>query len=131
MKNITIKLFCVAFVMTMSQGLLQAQRDLKSSLFDEVNQSMWTAKRAQADVLSPRAFGDAMDDYNDAKKKFDDGGDLSDIRAKITKADGRFQEATASTRVSSVLFSSALSARRDAISAEADQFVKELSLIHI
>ena len=125
MKNITIKLFCVAFVMTMSQGLLQAQRDLKSSLFDEVNQSMWTAKRAQADVLSPRAFGDAMDDYNDAKKKFDDGGDLSDIRAKITKADGQFQEATVSTRVSSVLFSSALSARRDAISAEADQFVKE------
>lgn len=109
----------------MSQGMVQAQQSLETSLFDDVYQSMRIAKQAQADVLSPGAFGDAMEDFEAARKKFDEGGDLNDIRSSVAKANTHFQEATASTRLSSVLFSSALSARRDALSAEANLFVKE------
>lgn len=108
--------------MVISGWGLYAQ-ELQTSLFDDVNQSMKTAKYAQADVLSPRAFGEGMEAYTDAKKKYKDEGELSDIKEKISKATSKFQEATENTKVSSVMFSSALSARADALSAEADRFV--------
>lgn len=125
MKNIQVKLIGTLIVLTMVQGSLHCQ-GLQTSLFVEVNQSMEIAKNSQADVLSPRAFGEAMDEYNAAKKIYDEDGDLSDIREKIDKANIKFQEATENTKVSAVMFSSALSARGDAISAEAEQFEKEM-----
>ncbi|MEQ6117996.1 OmpA family protein [Reichenbachiella sp. MALMAid0571] len=125
MKRIQIKLIGVLFVLIMVQGNIYSQ-DLQVSLFQEVDVSMWRAKQFQADVLSPRAYGEAMDDYKSAKDKYDRNGELSDIREKIAKANAKFQEAIENTKVSSVMFSSALSARRDAVSAEAEQFVKEM-----
>ena len=115
----------MSLLMVISGCGLYAQ-ELQTSLFDDVNQSMKTAKYAQADVLSPRAFGEGMDAYKDAKKKYEDEGELSDIKEKISKATNKFQEATENTKVSSVMFSSALSARADALSAEADRFVNAM-----
>ena len=117
----------MAFAFVMAQGSLHSQA-LQTSLFNDVNQSMQVAKHAQADVLSPLTFDEAMSEYNTAKKKFEENGELAEIRAKIAKADSKFQEATDNTKVSAVMFSSALSARRDAINAESAQFVKEMWL---
>lgn len=119
----TIGTLCVLMAF---QGFGLYGQELRSSLFDEVNQSMKIAKHAQADVLSPRTFGEAMDEYNAAKKEYNDEGELSEIKNKIVKANGKFKEATENTKVSAVMFSSVLSARRDAISAEAGRFVKEM-----
>lgn len=120
-----ISLIGTFLILMMTLGSLHSQ-GLQASLFDDVNKSMLMAKDAQADVLSPRTFGDAMDEYNDAKKEYNTDGDLSDIREKIAKANAKFHEATENTKVSAVMFSSALSARIDAQSAEADKFVKEM-----
>ncbi|MCK9270762.1 MAG: OmpA family protein [Bacteroidales bacterium] len=120
-----VRLIGTLFVLMMALGSLHSQ-GLQASLFDEVNKSMLTAKNAQADILSPRAFGDAMDEYNDARKEYDKNGDLSDIREKIANANVKFWKATENTKVSAVMFASALSARIDAISAEADKFVNEM-----
>jgi outer membrane protein OmpA-like peptidoglycan-associated protein len=125
MKKLSITLIGALCAVIFIQGTLIAQ-DMQASLFQEVNQSMWTANNAQADVLSPRTYGEAMEEYNTAKKKYADGGELSDIRKRIGKATAKFQEATENTKVSSVMFSSALSARRDAMNAEASQFVEEM-----
>lgn len=120
-----VRLVGTFLVLIMALGSLHSQ-GLQASLFDEVNKSMQMAKNAQADVLSPRAFGDAMDEYNDAKKEYNENGDLSDIREKIGNANSKFREATENTKVSAVMFSSALSARIDAISAEAEKYVNEM-----
>jgi outer membrane protein OmpA-like peptidoglycan-associated protein len=125
MKNIPIKLIGLFFGLLLSQDSLYSQ-ELEVSLFDEVNQSMQMANLSQADVLSPRAFEEAMDEYNAAQKEYGEDGELADIRKKIDKANIKFQKATENTKVSAVLFSSALSARSDALSAEADQFVNEM-----
>jgi outer membrane protein OmpA-like peptidoglycan-associated protein/HEPN domain-containing protein len=101
-------------------------QELQTSLFQEVNQSMQTANHAQADVLSPRTYNKAMDEYNAAQKKYADAGDLSDIRSHIYTANSKFQEATENTKVSSVMFTNALSARRDAISAVAVLYAKNI-----
>jgi outer membrane protein OmpA-like peptidoglycan-associated protein len=125
MKNLSIKLIGIFIALLFFQGNLYSQ-EMSASLFQEVNQSMRAAKNAQADVLSPRAFGEAMDEYNAAQKKYADAGELADIRGKIKKANGKFLEATENTKVSSVMFSGALSARQDAMHAEASLFVKEM-----
>lgn len=127
MKKLSIKLIGALFVLVMLQENLYSQ-GLQSSLFDEASLSMGLAKQAQADVLSPRAFGEGMESYKAAKKEFDGNGELSDIKEKAAKANTKFQEATENAKVSSVMFSSALSARRDAINAEADDFRKEMWL---
>lgn len=101
-------------------------QSLQSSLFDEVNQSMKVAQYAQADVLSPRAFGSAMEAYRDAKEQFKEEDELSEIKENIKKAMSRFHKATENTKVSAVMFAGALSARSDAQSAEADRFVNEM-----
>lgn len=101
-------------------------QNLQVALFDEANKSMQIAKQAQADVLSPRTFEEAMEEYNSARKEYDKNGDLSTIMKSIAAANIKFQKTTDNTKVSSVMFSSVLSARRDALSAEAEQYVKEM-----
>ena len=113
------------FVLLMLHGSLYGQ-DLQVSLFDDVKKSMQVAKDAQSDLLSPRAFGEAMNEYSAARKEYDEKGDISDIMEKIRTANIKFQKATENTKVSAVMFSSSLSARGDAIDAEAEQYVKEI-----
>lgn len=125
MKKLSINLIGALCVLMSLQGKLYAQ-ELQASLFQEVNQSMWAAKQVQADVLSPRTYHDAMEAYNAAKKKYAEAGDLADIREKIKLSNTKFLEATENTKLSSVMFSNALAARRDAMNAEASLFVKEI-----
>lgn len=101
-------------------------QELRVSLFDEVNRSMLAARESQADVLSPKAYDEAMESYNRALKDYKDEGEISKIKESITKAEGKFAEATDNTKVSSVMFSQVLSARKDAMNAEASQFSKTL-----
>ena len=125
MKKIPIKLIGAWFTLLLFQSNLYSQ-ELQASLFDEVNQSLQLASTSQADVLSPRAYGEAMEEYRAAQKEYNEDGELSDIRKKIEIANTKFQEATENTKVSSVMFSGALSARNDALNAESNQFVTEM-----
>lgn len=126
MKTKQNKLLGIVLVILTFQGLNLYGQGVRASLFDEVDKSMAMAKSAQAEVLSPRTFNKAMNEYNAAQKDYDAGEELSEIREKIANATDKFQEATENTEVSTVMFSSVLSARKDAINAEAQQFVKEM-----
>ncbi|MEQ9465788.1 MAG: OmpA family protein [Ekhidna sp.] len=127
MKKISLKKIVGALfaLMTFSTFGLYGQ-EFQASLFNEANQSMRIARQAQADVLSPRAFGEAIEAYNDAKEKYNEEGELSEIKEKLAKANGKFKESTENTKVGAVMFSSALSARVDARNAEANRFVSEM-----
>ncbi|TRX46403.1 OmpA family protein [Fulvivirga sp. M361] len=126
MKTIHNKWIGIALVIVTFLGPNLYGQGVRASLFDEADKSMLLAKSAQAEVLSPRTFNKAMDEYNAAKKEYDAGEELSEIREKIANATDKFQEATENTKVSAVMFSSVLSARKDAINAEAHLFVKEM-----
>jgi OmpA-OmpF porin, OOP family len=99
-------------------------QELRTSLFDGVNRTMLAARSAQADVLSPKAFEAAMEAYSEAQKSYKNDGEIAKIKENIKKADGKFSEAIENAKVGSVMFSQALSARSDAMNAEAGQFSK-------
>ncbi|MEQ8807901.1 MAG: hypothetical protein RIE59_02435 [Imperialibacter sp.] len=94
-------------------------QELRTSLFDGVNRNMLAARYAQADVLSPKTFEAAMEAYSEAQKSYKNEGEIAKIKENIKKADSKFSEAIENAKVGSVMFSQALSARNDAMNAEA------------
>ncbi|UZR99948.1 OmpA family protein [Chondrinema litorale] len=99
---------------------------LQMALFNNVNKTMFTAKEQQADVLSPKAFEEAMEAYNNAAEEYRNNGELSEIKKNINKALNKFNEAIDNTKIRAVMFTNVLSARKDAINAEAIQFSKNI-----
>ncbi|MCV9385975.1 OmpA family protein [Reichenbachiella ulvae] len=126
MKNNLLQSALIFAVLMTVSGLSLYSQGLQSSLFDEVNQSKASSKNAQADVLSPRTYQQAMEAYDEAKKLYKNEEELSEIKEKIKSANNKFREATENTRVSAVMFSGALSARVDALNAESDRFVNAI-----
>lgn len=101
-------------------------QELHTSMFDDVNKVMLSATTAQADVLSPKAYQAGMEAYKEAMDDYREDGELSEIKENINIALSRFSEAIENSRVSAVMFSGALSARNDAMHAEAGQFSKKM-----
>lgn len=95
-------------------------------MFDDVNKVMLSATTAQADVLSPKAYQEGMEAYKEAMDDYREDGELSQIKENISTAHTKFSESIENSRVSAVMFSGALSARNDAIHAEAGQFSKRM-----
>ncbi|WP_416866211.1 MAG: OmpA family protein [Imperialibacter sp.] len=119
-QRIAIAVGVVAAMLTI-HGTTYGQ-ELKTSLFDGVNRNMLAARYAQADVLSPKTFEAAMEAYSEAQKSYKNEGEIAKIKENKKKADGKFSEAIENAKVGSVMFSQALSARNDAMNAEAGQF---------
>ncbi|WP_339813259.1 OmpA family protein [uncultured Imperialibacter sp.] len=123
MKQKTVKTAGIVLAM-LTMHVATYGQELASSLFDDVNRTLQAARNAQADVLSPKSFAAGMEAYNDAQKSYKNDGEISDIKEDIAEANAKFSQAIENTKVGSVLFSQALSARNDAMNAEAGQFSK-------
>lgn len=101
---------------------LNAQEDVKATLFKEANTALQQAQEAQADVLAPKNFNKGMEYYRDAESDLKKGRNLEDIRTRLRAAASYFNQATKATRLAQVTFQTALQARSDATSAEAPAF---------
>lgn len=101
-------------------------QQLQTSMFDDVNKVMLSATTAQADVLSPKTYREGMEAYREAMDDYRKDGELSEIKENISTAFNKFSESIENSKVSAVMFSGALSARNDAINAEAGQFSKRM-----
>ncbi|UII27608.1 OmpA family protein [Fulvivirga maritima] len=119
-----IKLLTTITVMFISGAYIYGQ-GMQTSLFNDVDKIMLAATESQADVLSPKAYEEGMEAYKKAKDAYKDDGEISEIKQNITQAGGKFTEAIDNSKVSAVMFANSLSARKDAINAEAGSFSKD------
>lgn len=124
MKNLLKSIGTMMLVGVLSSNA-QGQ-ELRASLFEGVNRTMKEAKETQADVLSPRNYEEGMEAYKAAQKGYADEGEIAEIKEDIDKAEKNFAEAIENTKVSAVMFTQALSARKDAMNAEANKFSNDL-----
>lgn len=99
-----------------------AAQDVRATLFEEADQALQAAKEAQADLLAPETWSDAMELYRRAEEDLERGRDLSDIRRRLQRATELFRQATETTELARVTFTSTLAAREDAMNAEAATF---------
>ncbi len=106
-------IMCISFLHT-----LQAQ-ELQSTLFNDVNKIRLNAIVVHANVLSPKAFEDAVKAYDKAVEGYLEDGNLADIKENIDVSYSKFTDAIENAKINAVMFSAALAARDDAMNAEA------------
>lgn len=95
-------------------------QDVRSALFREVDAARERAESARAELLAPKAFGEAVKLYERAAEDLQRGRDLNDIRRRLDRATAMFAQAEEAAELGSEVFTDALEARADALSAEAD-----------
>ena len=100
-------------------------QDAKMLLFQETDQAMEKAKAVQADIFSPKQFESGTEYYRDADDDYKKGKNLEDIRKKLKMAAVYFLKAVETTKLFTNNFADCVSARNDALSAEASQYREE------
>jgi outer membrane protein OmpA-like peptidoglycan-associated protein len=100
--------------------------NVKTVLFRDANTAMKTAEDANADILAPKNFGEAMQKYKEAENELQNGNDLDDIRQNLREACNFFKKATDATRLAAVTFPNLMKARTDARNTGARKFSSNL-----
>ena len=94
-------------------------------LFGEVKQELEAAKAAQADILAPERFAKALRYYKEADNSFLQRRNLDRVRKEILRARSWLAKAMEATEVSAITFAQAVSARDNALSADAPKFADD------
>ncbi|HVP35355.1 MAG TPA: OmpA family protein [Terriglobales bacterium] len=124
----SILVLLVLFFSLISTDLLlaQEQNSTEESIFGGVRDELTKARNQQVDILSPKNFGKATDEYSLAYEKFKKGGELKDITNRLEKVRTYLADAYKTAEVARVPFASALEARDKALKANAPEFAPDL-----
>lgn len=109
---------CLVFY---SAGL--AQDDIKARLFQKSTDLLSQAKAEQADLLSPTFYAKALENYESASKDYDRG---RNIQKKLVEINQLLESAIATARLATVTYPHLITAREEAIEANAVEFAQEL-----
>jgi len=101
-------------------------QNIRESLFGEVDKIRAEAEAQLAQILSPRNYEKAMENYNRADRDFEKGKNLEDIREKVNRAIRYFEKALENIELARVTFVTTLNAREDAQKADAPTFALDL-----
>lgn len=117
-KIISSKLILVAILIASTFCFAAKQQDVKERLFKKVNELFTKAKSEQADLLSPTLYGKAISKNEEAIKEFEKG---KIPEKKLIEIESFLQEALENTKLAKVTFPHLLTARGDALKANAPQ----------
>jgi len=126
-KKWIIGILCTAIIALWAiipAGNVMAQ-DAKTALFQEANDAKQQAENMNASVFSPTHFESAMKNYDQAEEYYKKGKNLEDIRKRVKMATDYFLKAVETTKLVQTGLSDCVSARNDALAAEAPQYRKE------
>ncbi len=118
MKKQVIAVIILMFVLMTAILAVAAQQSIKDRLFAKANELFSEAKSAQADLLSPTVHQKASEKMEDADRDFEKG---KNVEKKLIEIEGLLQEALRNARLAKVTFPHLLTAREDALEANAPQ----------
>ncbi len=122
-----VVIFFFSFLLINANLLLAQTENLtEESLFQGVREELFKAKNQQVDILSPKNYKNASDEYGLAYEKFKKGGELKEIQKRLEKVKGYLAEAYKTAEVARVPFASLLQAREKALKANAPEFAPDL-----
>ena len=127
-----VPMACIATLLFAANATGQKQlesatgSDVKTVLFKDANTSMEAAREAQAQVLAPENFGEAMKYYQKAEDELQQGKDLDDIRKNLRASIVYFKKAIDATKLAEVTFPNSMKARKDAQYTESAKFSSKL-----
>ncbi|HEX9912610.1 MAG TPA: hypothetical protein VGB01_05100, partial [candidate division Zixibacteria bacterium] len=81
-----VVIFFFSFLLIIaSQLFAQTENLTEESLFQGVREELFKAKNQQVDILSPKNYKNAWDEYSLAYEKFKKGGELKEIQKRLEK----------------------------------------------
>ncbi|WP_372639949.1 OmpA family protein [Ancylomarina sp.] len=120
------KLLIVSILLSMFYTSNLFSQDAKSIIFNDAKKAYQNAIDKRAEILSPSNYNDGLKYYEKANSAYESGDNLSDIKEYLKEAFNYFKKSTKEIDVMEVLFAETLTARDDALDAEADTYEKEL-----
>lgn len=115
----------IMMVMTPTWAAAQEQSSVREQIFSEIEKSIQEAMEQHTNLYSPKNFDQAMQFYKDAERRFERGGNLNDIRQRLTGAINYLAKADEATKLAVVAFAELTAARNASIKANASEFSKE------
>ena len=122
------KLIVTFLFVAMLQETAHAQV-AKADFFKVIHASFDQARTDKVDVLAPKSFERALSQLQDAEKDFDKGRKPDQINEKLKSCDQYLKEAQQFAISSRKELLSAISARDDALTAEAPKYAREAWLV--
>ncbi|HEY5645757.1 MAG TPA: OmpA family protein [Pseudomonadales bacterium] len=99
--------------------------ELRSSLFQTANGALTRANDAKASLLSPTNYSAGAEHYRSAEATLSRGGNIESIRRDLDKATKAFAKAAEQAGLAATTFETAIRAREDAMSANAENYATE------
>lgn len=96
--------------------------ELRSSLFQSANTALNSANQARAALLSPTNYAEGAEYYRRAEGTLERGGNIDTIRRDLERATSAFESAAEQAALAATTFGSAIRAREDAVSANAEAY---------
>ncbi len=120
----------ILVLLSLWAGSLQAAQsevigELRSSLFQEVNAALKTANSVQSALLSPTNYSEGAEYYRRAEGVLESGGNIDTIRRDLKRATKAFRDAATQAELAATTFGSAIRAREDAVSANAEAYAAQ------
>jgi outer membrane protein OmpA-like peptidoglycan-associated protein len=116
-------LACLALL---TAPLAQAQDALRESLFAAADSRFEAARAANAELLSPTGFEQALDIFTDAEGDFARGRNIDGIRSDLAEVVSLLNQAIESAEIAEITLASLIKTRDDARNAESPTFAREL-----
>ena len=113
------KVILVVILISTTFCFAAKQQSLKERLFKKVDELFAQAKSEQADLLSPTLYGKAVAKNEEAHQDFEKG---KSIEKKLIEVESFLQQALENSKLAKVTFPHLLTAREDALKANAPQY---------
>jgi outer membrane protein OmpA-like peptidoglycan-associated protein len=116
----------VALFALAATSYVDAQGDLRATLFVEADQALAAARAANAELLSPSTFARGTQAYMTAEADLARGRNMERIRDALASATTALKEAKGAAEIASVTLASLIKTRADATNANAATFAAQL-----
>ncbi len=109
---------CIVFMAIAHVSVADKASDqLRTNLFDEIDNLYALTQKEQAKSLSPNTYAAGYKNYLAAQNDYKKGKKLSSIKKRIAKARGQFEKALETSSYAKITFADTLKAREDAFKA--------------
>jgi len=127
-KRLFRALACALLVLLVSAptARVEAQQDLRATLFADADRARETARAANAELLAPDAFARGSQSYTAAEGDLERGRNIERIRANLAAASTAFKEGAQAAEIANITLAPLIKTRDDANKANAATFAAQL-----
>ncbi len=103
-----------------------AQNELRDTFFKDADAAKAAAEQAEASLLSPRNYGRAMSEFEDAEDALRRGRNIETVRSNAADATRYFRAATETATLARTALAQVLKSRQDAANARAPELAPDI-----